>query len=113
MFDIDMSEICWRAYSEGLLTDKETEMLFDIRMPYKGCGNIQVRKGDISGAEKLLKCHIGDYEFKDYPEGLITDNPPYEYFYNGKFQIEDLKGFLKLLTDHDIKIINVMFWEAC
>lgn len=81
------------------------------QVPYKGEGLIAV--DDVAAAEKLLKEHVGEFEW-EYYSGIIrsekakdaTDGIPM-----GKFEIEDLKGFLVKLMDSGVRLHACFFYK--
>jgi len=96
-------------FAISLMSEVErNEYINHIDMPYKGCGNIQVQESDMGDAVKLLEVYVGSYEFnKSYVNGFITDKVPSEEFYYGKFEIENLPDFIRLLIKNRIKIIDI------
>ena len=112
MNTVEMNKICWKAFNAGILSESETEILFDVFMPYKGSGNISVQKQDVEKAIDLLREWVGEYEL-DYvnPSEFIIDGDPSDWFYYGKFEIHNLSEFLRHLVDQGVKIKSVYFWE--
>lgn len=119
MFDIvKKQEILWRNYfsENSLMTEEEKNEFFDSfsYFPYKGCGGIQVAKGDLKKAEKLLSDYIGECNFNDYyQQPFLTENSVNECFCYGKLNFTDssMKKFLTILIENDIQIINALFQE--
>ena len=73
---VSKNEILWRiiqsnnnSISQDLMTQEEKNAFLDSfsYMPHKGCGGIQVGKGQEEQAIKLLEEYVGEYEFKYYP----------------------------------------------
>jgi len=113
---VKKSEILWRNYfsSNSLMTEEEKKEFFKSAtyMPYKGCGGIQIAKGQIDKAEKLLSEFIGEGRFNDYYEfPFLTENSVSECFCYGKlsFSNNNAAEFINLLIENDIKVINVLF----
>lgn len=113
---VKKNEILWRNYFSlnSLMTEEEKNEFFSdaCRMPYKGCGGIQIGEGQTKKAEKLLVQYIGENQFKEYYEfPFFNENSINECFCYGKLSFPEYNAveFINILIDNDIKILNVIF----
>lgn len=93
-----------KSFYKNALTLQEIQDLIPNYMPHKGYGRIVVSENDFEKATLILKEHVGEDEFNQYyPNFLILSKPKepvtfnYGSVYLGKFDIENLKGFLEKL----------------
>lgn len=103
----NINRILWKSLYAGVMTEEEKNMFIQSHtMPDKGYGTVQVIESDVDKAITILKEHVGEFEWDYYPEGFISSDYD-EYFYYGKFEIEDFHGYLFKLIENKITIINV------
>jgi hypothetical protein len=107
------NSIVWRAFYSSLLNEEEKNGLLESYsyMPNKGYGGIQVANGQQDKAINLLQEYVGSQEFNYYPDyDFISDKSLFCSCY-GKFEIEKISDFIKLLIKENITIINIAFYS--
>lgn len=105
--NIYTSNVLWRSLYADVMTEEEKNLFVKSHcMPDKGYGTIQVSESDVEKAISILKEQVGDFEFEYYPKGLISSDMDSSFYY-GKFDIEDLHGYLSKLIENKVTIINV------
>lgn len=98
------------SMKKEILTQKEIDSFLNSVsfMPTKGTGGIQVGVGQADLALSILKLHVGEFEFEYCDTDFISDKIlPFSYY--GKFEIEDLAGYLRSLLSANVTIIDVCF----
>lgn len=107
--NIYTSAVLWRSLYSNIMTEEEKDSFIKSHwMPEKGYGTIQIAESDIDQAISILKEHVDEFEWDYYPEGVISSEMDTSFYY-GKFDIEDLHGYILKLIENEVKIINLYF----
>ncbi len=105
--NIYTSNVLWRSLYAGVMTEEEKNLFIQSHsMPDKGYGTIQVAESDIEKAISILEEQVDEFEWDYYPEGFISSDMDSSFYY-GKFEIEDLHGYLSKLIENKVTIINI------
>ena len=113
LFDRELNSILWRSLFSGVMTEEEkTKFIRTHSMPDKGMGGIEVAEQDVDKAISILKEQVGEFEWDYYPEGFISSSYDNSFYY-GKFEVEDLHGYLQKLIENEVTINTVNMFVFC